>query len=63
MIEDIKNYINPAFILNFGALPYRQNQSMQIEGEMYKLRNQIGEIQFTDYSIALRNTVNYYTKK
>jgi UDP-glucose 4-epimerase len=63
LIEDIRNYINPTFILNFGALPYRQNQSMHIEGDMYKLRNQIGEIQFTDYSIALRNTINYYTKK
>ena len=62
LIEDIKNNINPSFIINFGALPYRQNQSMHMEGDMFKLRSQIGEIQYTNYSIALINTINYYKK-
>lgn len=63
LIEDIKNYINPEFILNFGALDYRANQSMHIEGDIVKISSQIGEIEFTDYSIALQHTLNYYLKK
>jgi nucleoside-diphosphate-sugar epimerase len=62
LIEDIKNIINPEFILNFGALNYRDNQSMHIEGDMRKLISQIGEINFTDYKTALQNTLNYYKK-
>jgi UDP-glucose 4-epimerase len=63
LIEDIKNYINPDYILNFGVLEYRANQSMHIEGDIAKITAQIGEIEFTDYSIALKQTLNYYLKK
>lgn len=63
LVEDIKKNINPEFILNFGALNYRENQSMHMEGDILKLSAQIGEIEFTDYTIALQNTLNYYLKK
>lgn len=63
LIEDVKNYINPDFILNFGAIEYRENQSMHIEGDITKLITQIGEVQFTEYSIALTKTLNYYLNK
>lgn len=63
LIEDIRNYINRDFILNFGALKYRVNQSMHMEGDMSKLVLQIGILEFTDYNIALKNTLNYYLKK
>jgi UDP-glucose 4-epimerase len=63
LVEDIRNYINPEFILNFGTLNYRDNQSMHMEGDILKLSAQIGEIEFTDYTIALQNTLNYYLKK
>ena len=63
MIEDIRNYINRDFILNFGALKYRDNQSMHMEGDMTKIVSQIGEIEFTEYSIAMKNTLIYYLKK
>ncbi|WP_339921732.1 NAD(P)-dependent oxidoreductase [uncultured Flavobacterium sp.] len=62
MIEDIRNYVNPEFILNFGALKYRDSQSMHMEGDILKLSAQIGEIEFTDFSIAIQNTVNHYLK-
>jgi UDP-glucose 4-epimerase len=63
LIEDIRNSVNPKFILNFGALKYRANQSMHMEGDILKLSSQIGEIEFTDYNIALQNTIKYYLKK
>ena len=63
LVEDIKNYINPEFILNFGTLNYRDNQSMHMEGDIMKLCSQIGEIELTNYTIALQNTLNYYIKK
>ncbi|MBF4492909.1 NAD(P)-dependent oxidoreductase [Flavobacterium sp. MR2016-29] len=63
LIEDIKNLINPEFVLNFGVLNYRSGQSMHMEGNMQKLSAQIGKIQFSNYNIALQNTLNYYLKK
>lgn len=63
LVEDIRDYINPEFILNFGALNYRNNQSMHMEGDIMRLFSQIGEVEFTDYNVALQNTLNYYLKK
>jgi UDP-glucose 4-epimerase len=63
LVEDIRDYVNPEFILNFGALNYRKNQSMHIEGDITKLCSQIGEVEFTDYNEALHNSLNYYIKK
>ena len=63
LIEDIRNYINPEFILNFGALKYRDNQSMHMEGDILKLCSQIGEVEFTDFNEALHNCITSYIKK
>ena len=62
LIEHIRNYVNPEFTLNFGALNYRNNQSMHMEGDISKLCGQIGEIELTDFRISLQNTLNYYLK-
>lgn len=63
LIEKIRNHINPKFILNFGALDYRPGQSMHMEGDMEKMHAQIGKIAFSDFDLALQNTLNYYLKK
>jgi len=63
LVESIKQQINPQFKLNFGALPYRDGQSMHIEGDISKLTGEIGLIDFTDFSVALSNTISYYTLK
>lgn len=63
LIEDIRNIVNSEFILNFGALNYRSGQSMHMEGDMQKLVSEIGNTEFSNYNIALRNTLNYYLKK
>lgn len=63
LVEDVRDYVNPEFILNFGALNYRKNQSMHMEGDITKLCSQIGEVEFTNYNEALHNSLNYYLKK
>jgi nucleoside-diphosphate-sugar epimerase len=35
LIEKIRNLVNPEFMLNFGKLPYRQNQPMHTQGEYH----------------------------
>ncbi|WP_419801116.1 NAD-dependent epimerase/dehydratase family protein [Mucilaginibacter sp.] len=58
--ESIRDLVNPSFKLNFGAIPYRPNQSMYVEGDISKLTGSIGEIDFTDFELALRKTIGYY---
>jgi len=60
LIESIRNIVNPSFRLNFGAIPYRNNQSMHIEGDITKLISAIGPFEFTDFNVALLNTLKYY---
>jgi UDP-glucose 4-epimerase len=60
LIEEIRDFINPTFQLNFGALKYRPGKSMHMQGDMRKLTSQIGEVTFTDFSVALHNTLTYY---
>jgi UDP-glucose 4-epimerase len=60
IVEEIRDRINPKFQLNFGALKYRDNQSMHMQGSINKLNGQIGKLEFTDFSIAIENTIKYY---
>ena len=63
LIERIKRAVNPDFKVNFGALPYRVNQSMHIEGDISKLAALIGPFSFTNFNDALENTITYYKSK
>ncbi len=60
IITDIKNIISPAFELNFGTLPYRQNQSMLIAGNTAKYNQIFGEIDKTSFESAIKNTIQFY---
>lgn len=62
LVEEVRDRINPEFQLNFGALKYRDNQSMHMQGSINKLIGQIGKLEFTDFSIAIENTIKYYNK-
>lgn len=62
LVEEIRNRLNPEFILNFGAIKYRENQSMHMQGSIHKLITQIGKIEFTNFSTAIENTIEYYNK-
>ena len=59
----ILNLLNPNFKINFGALPYRNKQSMLVQGNISKLIHQIGEIKFTDVNLALTKTIEHYKYK
>jgi nucleoside-diphosphate-sugar epimerase len=63
IVTQIRNKVNPSFELKFGTLEYRENQSMHIEGDMKKLEDQIGKIHFTDFNLAIENTINYFLNK
>jgi nucleoside-diphosphate-sugar epimerase len=60
VITEMRDLVNPKFKLNMGVLPYRKNQSMHIEGDISKLESQIGEINFTNFNVALRRTLKSY---
>ena len=60
LIEFIRDEVNPNYNLNFGSIPYRDNQSMHIEGDIRKLMGEIGPFEFTDFNVALSNTIDYY---
>lgn len=63
VLLQIKNYLNPDFILNFGAIPYRSNQSMLNGAKNTKAKNAFGPIHFSDFSEKLTQTIEYYIKK
>jgi len=62
LVEEIRDRVNPKFQLNFGAIKYRDNQSMHIQGSINKLIDQIGKVELTDFSVAVQNTIKYYNK-
>lgn len=45
--------------INFGAIPYRENQPMVIQGNIEKLKNELGELSETDFDSNLESVVNY----
>lgn len=61
VITTIKNSIRPEFVLNFGALPYRPNQSMLIAGNTTEYNQIFGEIDTTPLEQAIKSTIQFYT--
>jgi dTDP-4-dehydrorhamnose reductase len=50
--------------INFGAIPYRANQSMHIQGSNLKLETEIGEkIEEIDFIDALNKVIKYKLNK
>jgi UDP-glucose 4-epimerase len=60
LIVKIRDIVNPKFRLNFGAIAYRDNQSMHIEGDTQKLNSIIGKRIKTDFNVALQQTLMSY---
>ena len=64
IVEKIIKIINPSHPqINFGVLPYRDNQPMLIQGDTSKLSNELGKLIETDFDENLRNVVEYIIKK
>lgn len=64
IVEKIINIINPIKPqVNFGAMPYRENQPMLIQGTVSKLEGEIGEFSETSLDVNLKNVVEYVINK
>lgn len=63
IITLIRDLIDQNFSLEFGALPYRQNQSMLIAGDMTHFNEVFGSLQTTPLEESINNVINYYTRK
>lgn len=60
IVEKIINILKPLKSqINFGAMPYRDNQPMLIQGEVSKLEGQIGKFNETSFDINLKKVVEY----
>jgi nucleoside-diphosphate-sugar epimerase len=56
----IRDYLNPQFKLNFGALPYRNGQSMINASFSEKTNKAFGTIEHSDFNKKLIQTIEYY---
>jgi len=65
LTNKILGIINPVESqINFGAIPYRPNQSMHIQGSISKLEKELGEkIDELDFNDSLTKVVNYKLNK
>jgi dTDP-D-glucose 4,6-dehydratase len=63
LVEKIIAIVKPADPqINFGAIPYRENQPMVIQGNIEKLKNELGELIETDFDSNFEGVVNYIIK-
>jgi nucleoside-diphosphate-sugar epimerase len=60
ILNFIKDYLNPQFKLNFGALPYRIGQSMINASFIDKTTTAFGKIDPSDFKEKLIQTIEYY---
>jgi nucleoside-diphosphate-sugar epimerase len=60
LIIQINEIIRSESVISFGSVPYRQNQSMHIEGNSERFNTTFGEYSFTDIKSALTETINFY---
>lgn len=63
LVSKIRNVINEQYVLNFGALPYRDGQSMLMMGSTEKLSSHLYKIDNSYFDIALEDTIRYYMSK
>lgn len=60
IVLEINNIIDSKSAINFGAVPYRENQSMHIEGSNELFQRTFGTYFISDLSSCLDETINYY---
>ena len=60
IIEKTRDLINPLTLLNFGAVPYREDQVMHLEANIDLLTNATGWRPIVDINEGLLETVNWW---
>ncbi len=63
LVTKIRDKVNPNFKLNFGALPYRYGQCMYMEGDTTALRNNIYNLDTSNFDEMLDHTIEFYLNK
>lgn len=58
VLEKIKELTDSDIVLQFGAIPYPDNQVMLMDGNVAKFEQAFGPIPLTDFEFALRNTID-----
>lgn len=61
IITYLRDSLNPSFILKFGALPYRPNQSMLVHGNSSKFIKMFDHFESTLLWNGLNNVITFYT--
>lgn len=62
ILEHIKELMHSDIQLNFGAMPYEENQVMYMDGYVTKFENAFGAIPHTDFEVALGRTIESIKK-
>lgn len=60
LVTKIKDYVNPEFQLNFGALDYRFGQSMLMGSNTDKLAANLYTLDTASFEARLQETIQYY---
>lgn len=60
LVSTIRDKVNPNFKLIFGAQPYRYGQSMYMCGDTSKLKENLYQLETSDFDERLKDTINYY---
>lgn len=63
LVTEIRSIVNPGAVLNFGALPYRNNQVMRMEGDSSRFNRHFDFSVQGDYKKNLIEVVNYCIDK
>lgn len=63
LLTKIRDKVNPQFTLNFGALPYREGQTMLMQGDNNKLKQLLYAPDCNSFDDRLEQTIAYYSKK
>ena len=62
ILTHIKELMHSEIQLNFGAIPYEENQVMYMDGYVTKFENAFGDIPHTDFEVALGRTIESIKK-
>lgn len=64
--RDILTYIKELTQSNiefdFGAIPYSENQVMLMDGKVDRFEKAFGKIPYTDFELAIKNTINSFSR-
>lgn len=63
IVSKLKALTGSETILNFGALPYRQDQSFLIQGDMSKFNRVFGYTENTPLDLSLQKLINSYNNE